>query len=867
VDRLAHLAASIESNPSDVASQARDLASAARADEDWHMLSRAQAVLGRCWRMLGEVHAAEEALGEAIEAAHKGNADDLAADAHLALAGVLSMGGRWADAFSHLDEAERMGSAELRGTAELQRGVVCRDAGMVEEALGIFAKAIPRLRNESRSLDLARALTNLGGLQLSIGDAAAAIRDYEEAAELFSTVGREFIAVQVQHNLGCAVASQGDLPRALRLLDDASSRFAEFGHDASVPLLSRAEAMLVGGLSADALGFAQEAARRLDAEGNRAAAAEALLAVAEAARLEGEMATALDAASTARRWFESGQSSSWTHAAEFEVLRCRHEGGLLDAAAIDPLRQLADAFAASGNVRNEILTRCLIVLTAVDCGRTDIAGRQAALAEKLARTTNLLQVRLAVHHAIATQRLAEGDRAGAQSQLRRALNELAEARQLRGAGDIGSATAHQAQSITRLAIEIASTETSADRSLAWMEQAILCTSVDRPALPSRDAAVAGDFARLRLVAGDLRNAERRGEPTADLRWRQAQLEQSMRSEWLTSAQPSGRSPVPRLGELRRVIGDAQLVFVASTGTALLAVVADRRSARSVVIDDLESVSELARRASHSLAKLAAVGTRPSVTAAQHRTFTTTVDALDALLLAPLGLNAPHVVLVLPPDLLGVPWAAMPSLQGRPFTLAPSVSWWIDAASAPPPTPESALIVAGPRLAEAEHEAQGVASCYRRAEVLLGSDATAARVGAALGRHDVVHFVAHGHFRHDNPLWSSIELADGPLTVYELERLGPVPPTVVLATCDSGISGTHSGAQLHGLAGTLLTMGARTIVAAIGALPDTAETRDAMITLHRDLASGVGASGSLHRHRIADRGSRLTAACLVTLGVG
>ena len=45
--------------------------------------------------------------------------------------------------------------------------------------------------------------------------------------------------------------------------------------------------------------------------------------------------------------------------------------------------------------------------------------------------------------------------------------------------------------------------------------------------------------------------------------------------------------------------------------------------------------------------------------------------------------------------------------------------------------------------------------------------------------------------------------------------------MVLATCESGVGGGRSGAQLHGLAGTLLTMGARTIVAAIGALPDTA----------------------------------------------
>jgi tetratricopeptide (TPR) repeat protein len=868
VDRLAALAASIESNPPEVAREARQIASAARIGDDWQTLSRAQSVVGRCWRILGEVNAAEDALNEAITAAQRCGVNGLIADAHLALAGVLSMGGRWSDAFSHLDEVERLGSPEQRGIAELQRGAVCRDAGRVDDAERIFADAVPRLRCQSRSLDLARALTNLGGLHLGRGRVAVAIRDYEEAAELFRSVGQDFIAVQLQHNLGCAVANLGDLPRALQLLDEATTLFADFGHDASVPMLSRAEALLDGGLSADALDFSQRAARRLEAEGNRAAAAEALLAVAEAARLEGEPAVALKSATTALRWFAAEQSVSWKHAAELEVQRCRHENGDLDVAALDQLHQLAESFSETGNLRNEILTRCLIVLAATENGRDDIAGEQSALAKRLARPSRLLQIRLAVHHACATHRLALGDRVGARRALRGAFNELATARQLRGAGDSGAATATHARATTRLAIQLASGEVHANRALAWMEQAASCTWFNRPVLPPTNDDVAGDFARLRVVAGDLRHAEQRGEPTADLRRQQSQLEQSMRSEWLKSTQPLVRFTLPRLSDMKKVVGDTQLVSIASAGESLLVVIADRRSTRSRVVRDLEMVSESVRRARDSLSKLAATGSAPSIVAARRRSFVAGIDAIDSLLLAPLGLDAAHVVLVLTPDMFAIPWAAMPSLRGRSFTLAPSVSWWLDAASRRTPPPDSALVVAGPRLAEATAEAHGVASCYPAATVLTGTDATVANVGAALAHHDVVHFVAHGTFRHDNPLWSTIELADGPLSVYELERIGPVPPTVVLATCDSGIGGGHSGAQLHGLAGTLLTMGAQTIVAAIGALPDNSETRETMVTLHRDLVRGVSASASLARQRAADNdASGLTAARLVTLGVG
>jgi hypothetical protein len=323
-----------------------------------------------------------------------------------------------------------------------------------------------------------------------------------------------------------------------------------------------------------------------------------------------------------------------------------------------------------------------------------------------------------------------------------------------------------------------------------------------------------------------------------------------------------------LSELKQVVGDAQVVSIGSSGDSLLAVIADRRRTRSCLLGDPAHVVASAQRACTSLRSLAIVGAAPAVAAGRQRTFAAAIEALDSLLLAPLRLDSAHVVLVVPAELHAIPWAALPSLHGRSFTLAPSVTWWIEASSAPVTPAESVLVVAGPRLAEADAEARGVAACHRRATVLLGSDATVDNVGAAMAHHDIVHVVAHGRFRHDNPLWSTLELADGPLTVYELERLGHVPPVVVLATCESGVDGAHGGAQLQGLASTLLMMGARTIVAAIGALPDTVETRQAMTELHRDLVRGVGASVSLARQRRSSDGTPgLTAAGLVTLGVG
>ncbi len=325
--------------------------------------------------------------------------------------------------------------------------------------------------------------------------------------------------------------------------------------------------------------------------------------------------------------------------------------------------------------------------------------------------------------------------------------------------------------------------------------------------------------------------------------------------------------LPDLAQLNDAIGDAEVVSIVASVDKLVAVVADRRRARLCQLGDPRVVFADVERATAAMRGMSAVGAGPAVVSARQRAFAAAVAALDDALIQPLRLKSEHIVLVVPVELHALPWAALPSLHGRSFTLAPSVRWWIKAASGHRSPPASALVVAGPRLVEADAEARAVARCHRRPKVLSGDEATVANVGTALAQHDVAHFVAHGSFRHDNPLWSTIELIDGHLTVYELERLQSVPSTIVLATCESGAVSGRVGAQLHGLAGTLLNMGARTIVAALGPLPDTAETRTAMEELHHDLVRGTTASASLARQRGCSDRFSLTMAGLVTLGAG
>jgi CHAT domain-containing protein len=106
---------------------------------------------------------------------------------------------------------------------------------------------------------------------------------------------------------------------------------------------------------------------------------------------------------------------------------------------------------------------------------------------------------------------------------------------------------------------------------------------------------------------------------------------------------------------------------------------------------------------------------------------------------------------------------------------------------------------------------------------------------ALDGAGIAHFACHGRFRADSPLFSSLELADGPLNVYELQRLRRAPDLIILSACDLALSERRPGDELLGFAAALLEMGTRAVIASGVAVPDAAVVR-LMSRLHELLAS-------------------------------
>jgi CHAT domain-containing protein len=116
------------------------------------------------------------------------------------------------------------------------------------------------------------------------------------------------------------------------------------------------------------------------------------------------------------------------------------------------------------------------------------------------------------------------------------------------------------------------------------------------------------------------------------------------------------------------------------------------------------------------------------------------------------------------------------------------------------------------------------------------------------------------------LFSALELADGPLNVYELQRLRRVPGVIVLSACDLAYADARPGDELLGFASALIAMGARSVIASVVPVPDATAKR-LMIALHRRLVAGASPAVALAGAQSALDARRAAAAGFICLGTG
>ena len=172
-----------------------------------------------------------------------------------------------------------------------------------------------------------------------------------------------------------------------------------------------------------------------------------------------------------------------------------------------------------------------------------------------------------------------------------------------------------------------------------------------------------------------------------------------------------------------------------------------------------------------------------------------------------------------------------------LTVAPSALTWARARRKRPPAHRRVALVVGPGLVTEGAEVAQLHSQYPESVMLGHGSATAEHVLGALDGAWLAHIAAHGTFRADNPMFSSLRLDDGPLTVHDFERLARAPYWLVLSSCDSGVAAPVGADELLGLVSSLVPLGATGIVASVVPVNDEAAV-PVMLALHDALQGGA-----------------------------
>ena len=442
-------------------------------------------------------------------------------------------------------------------------------------------------------------------------------------------------------------------------------------------------------------------------------------------------------------------------------------------------------------------------------------------------------------YAEALLRSSEGNRRGTLSAVRAGMRILDEHRDSLGATDLRAHVAGHRTDLARLGLRTTMSSGSLWSAFEWAERGRASHLLRRAARPPDDPALAEDLARLRATVRDVYEARSTGSDVGRLIQRQVALERRVRDRTRRSrpggGHPAVPSPVGRDPLIAALGPWALLEFVEVDGDLHGLSVVDGRL-RSRRLATTAEVDDLLKRVFFALRRLLASSDSSPSTPAARVLLAHAADRLDRLVLRACTELGDRSLVVVPTDVLhDVPWSVLPSVRGRPVTVSPSATMWHRATVAEPARGR-AVIAAGPHLPGAEREARLIGEVHG-VEPLLGPASRVDRVLAGLDGASLGHLATHGRLKADNPLFSHLELFDGPLFVHDLEQLRAMPATVVVAACEGGRSVARAGDEVLGLTATLLAQGSTQLVAPVLPIPDT-RTAPLMASFHRLLATGV-----------------------------
>ncbi|MEU8178447.1 CHAT domain-containing tetratricopeptide repeat protein [Microbispora hainanensis] len=813
-------------------------------------------------RELGDLELAGERLEEAI-AAGRGFPRRVA-QARMSLVTVRAQLGDPEGGLRLADLAERdLAGADLARLG-VQRSVALILLGRHEEAVGHCDRAIGLLGDDARFR--AGGLLNRGlahAYRERYGEAEA---DLAECARLAKSAGLDHVAMLAEGNLPFVAARRGDIAAAFARYRAAEATLFGFPERLAVMRTDFAEALLGARLPGEARTLLEQAVPELVAAGAQAAVPGARLLLAQAALLAGDAPLAAATARTALTELDAQGRTAWLPLAREVVLRARlaetlaspdapeHEAADAESLVTD-LVACADELAACGWLGDSAALRLTAAAAAVRLGA--ISEARAQLDHAATATRPLVR-----WHAVAMRHRLDGDLDQALTAAARGIEAVHAP-----AGDAGPLD-DQAGPVGDDAGPLDDADGPRDHDDTGPRDHDAARDAE---LRVHAARPAEDLAALGLEIA-LDRARRTGDARTVLEWAE---------RW--RAVVRGAPAPPPLLHAGPAAGSGLLVELVRRGDDLFAVTAGSGGCALRFLGSYQAAVEATVRIRYGLRRRALLDTVPrperdTPRDAEHDTLSdperdivpnpgrstlrdapgdadalpVVVDeglagelcALDHVLLSGPGTltlaGSPPggpVTIVPTGALCTLPWPLLPSLRGRPVSVAADAAAWLAPRRGPAGVP-LVLSLAGPGLDHADAEADMVAAAHTRARRIGG---TRAEVLRAIEQADVLHIAAHGMFSPRGPMLSQITLDDGPLMAYDLLAARRIPRLVVLSACDAGMAHAPVDGAALGLAGAFLDSAARNgdaacVVAGVVPVRDD-EARTLMTLFHTLLAEG------------------------------
>ncbi|MBX7548312.1 CHAT domain-containing protein [Streptomyces sp. NPDC048665] len=806
--------------------------------------SVAHQVLGIWQRDFGDLRIALGHLRRARDLAARADSADREADVLATLGVALVHAGRTRQGLTSFERGVARGSGHTRARVLYRRAYVWWVLGHHREALEDVRRALPVLRQVGDDIWTARALTLRATVHLALGAVDRAVADFTAAERLWDTTGQEHDKADAVESRGLAAFRSGDIPASLRLLDEAEERYAKLGTPTYMLSIRRCEVLMAAGLAPEALAEADATIALLDRIGGQSTRkAELLLAAARAARSAGDPHTAVARAAVAVRLFAAQRRMWWETHARLVLIEARVAAGRSSGRLVADAAAVAEKLASFGSPAAPEAS-LLAGRIALALGWTADAERHLAVAAR-SRHGGPPPARVTGWAAQALRARAAGSRRGVLEACRRGLDVLDDHRMTLGASELRARTTAQGAELAALAQEVSLAQGGPRRLLEWSERWRATVLSTPPARPPADPALLSGLTAYREIAARAEEARMEGRPVPALEREQRRLEREIRSRTHhirgAASDEGDRFDTVRL--LAR-LGDARLVELAVVDGRVHILLCGQGRVRRFAGGALTEALAEAEYVQAGLRRLAHPGAEarlPMVEAGGRR--------LQELLLggAAEHLGGAPVVIVPPGALHRVPWALLPALRERVLSVSPSASSWLRARETEPPPGGRHVLVRGPGLATGGAEVPEVADRYGTATVLEGAGAQVPRVLEHLDGAALAHLAAHGTFRADSPLFSSLRMADGPLIVHDFERLARSPYRIILSSCDTARLASVGADELLGLVTALLPLGTAGVVASSAPVNDAAVV-PLMLALHKGLDTGLSLAEALRDAR-------------------